>query len=83
MKARIIPIGNSQGIRIPKSLLQQTGLSGDVEIRAEADALVIRPARKPREGWAKRFKELAQRGADEPLDPYTPTRFDEEEWEWQ
>lgn len=32
MKARIVKIGNSQGIRIPKSLIQLTGLTGDVEI---------------------------------------------------
>ena len=35
MKTRIVSIGNSQGIRIPKLLLEQTGLSGEVEIRAE------------------------------------------------
>lgn len=62
MKTRIVRIGNSLGIHIPKWLLEQTGLSGAVEIRAEDNALVIRAARKPRAGWAAAFKRMAQRG---------------------
>ena len=38
MKTRIVAIGNSKGIRIPKLLLEQTGLSGDVEISAKANS---------------------------------------------
>lgn len=84
MKTRIVPIGNSQGIRIPKLLLEQTGLSGEVEISAEDDALVIRPARKPRALWAAAFQKMAQRGDDALLDDVPPSgsRWDEDEWEW-
>jgi antitoxin MazE len=85
MKTRIVRIGNSQGIRIPKPLLAQTGISGEGEISAEDNTLVIRPARKPREGWEEAFqKQLDQHGEDplaEEVD-YIPTRWDEEEWEW-
>jgi hypothetical protein len=45
MKTRIIPIGNSQGIRIPKPLLEQAGLSGEVEIRAKDENPFFSPAR--------------------------------------
>ena len=84
MKTRIVRIGNSQGIRIPKSLLDQTGLQGEVEIRAQADSLVIRPAKKPRAGWAAAFREMAQRGDDAMLDTTAPSlsRWDEDEWAW-
>ena len=84
MKTRIIPIGNSQGIRIPKPLLEQTGLRGEVEIRAEDGELVIRAARKPREGWDAAFREMAQRGDDALIDDAPPSlsTWDEEEWEW-
>jgi antitoxin MazE len=34
MKARIIRIGNSRGVRIPESLLEQSHLAGDVRIEA-------------------------------------------------
>jgi antitoxin MazE len=84
MKTRIVRIGNSQGIRIPKLLLEQTGLQGEVEIHVENDSLVIRPIRHPRAGWAAAFEEMSRRGDDKLLDPDTPslTSWDEEEWEW-
>jgi antitoxin MazE len=84
MKTRIVRIGNSQGIRIPKPLLEQTGLCGEVEISAADDSLVIRPARKPRADWAAAFQEMARRGDDALLDEVAPSlsRWDEGEWEW-
>ena len=42
MKSKIISIGNSQGIRIPKPLLERTGLSGDVELVARDGVLLVR-----------------------------------------
>jgi antitoxin MazE len=85
MKTRIVSIGNSQGIRIPKPLLEQTGLSDEVEISVENDALVIRPSRKPRAGWAEAFRAMAQRGDDALLDEEASnlSSWDEKEWEWQ
>jgi antitoxin MazE len=76
MKTRIVPIGNSQSIRIPKPLLEQTGLSGEVDVSAEGDALVIRPIRKPRAGWARAFQQMAQRGDDILLDEVVPNHSD-------
>ena len=85
MKTRIVAIGNSQGIRIPKPLLEQTGLSGEVEISAEGNALVIRPTKKPRAGWAAAFQKMAERGDDALLDEVAASLsdWDEDEWEWQ
>jgi antitoxin MazE len=85
MKTRIIRIGNSRGVRIPKPLLEQTGLQGEVEIHAEDGSLVIRPARRPREDWAAAFEKMARRGDDALLDAETPTlsSWDEDEWEWR
>jgi antitoxin MazE len=85
MKTRIVRIGNSQGVRIPKPLLEQTGLNGEVEINAEDGSLVIRPIRKPRDGWASAFQEMARHGDDALLDEVTPTlsSWDEDEWEWR
>jgi antitoxin MazE len=84
MKTRIVRIGNSQGIRIPKPLLEQTGLRDEVEVSVQDDALIIRPARKPRAGWADAFREMARRGDDALLDDVPPslTSWDEDEWEW-
>lgn len=84
MKTRIVSIGNSKGLRIPKLLLEQTGLQGEVEIRAENDSLVIRPARRPRDGWAAAFRDMADRGDDAIVAAAPPglSRWDEDEWEW-
>ena len=84
MKTSIVRIGNSQGVRIPKPLLEKTGLCGEVEITARADGLLIRRARKPREGWATAFREMARRGDDALLDDAAPSlsTFDESKWEW-
>ena len=82
VKARIVAIGNSQGIRIPKPLLEQAGLAGDVELRAEAGRIVIAPARTARAGWAEAAAVLHARGEDGVLETATPA-FDAEEWEWR
>ena len=84
MKTRIVRIGNSQGVRIPKPLLELTRLHGEVEISAEDDALVIRPTKKPRTGWSATFEEMARHGEDIPLDEIAPTlsHWDQDEWEW-
>jgi antitoxin MazE len=84
MKTRIIRIGNSYVIRIPDLLLEETGLRGNVEISALDHALIIRPARKPREGWAAAFREMSRRGDDALLDDAPPSlsSWGEDDWEW-
>ena len=84
MKTRIVSIGNSRGIRIPKLLLEQTGLSGEVEISAEGRVLRIQPVRRPRATWAAAFQEMARRGDDGLLDDAPGTSaWDKGEWEWR
>jgi len=82
MKARIIQIGNSRGVRIPKSLLDEAHLPEDVSIEARENEIVIRPVRHPREGWETAFRAMAERGDDRLLDEPRPTAFDKTEWEW-
>ena len=84
MKARIVRIGNSQGVRIPKPLIEEAGLDGDVEIRVHNKTLVISPLRRPRQGWSEEFQAMAASG-DDPLvhgDQTRASRWDEAEWEW-
>jgi antitoxin MazE len=90
MRTRIVRIGNSQGIRIPKALLDETGLQGDVEISVRGGSLVIQAVRQPRAGWEQAFREMALRGDDQLLDSElisngasTVEAFDAEDWEWE
>jgi len=82
-KTRIIRIGNSRGIRVPKVLLEQAELPDEVELQAEPGRLVVRAAHGPRAGWAAAAKAMRARGDDQLLDAPTPTRFDEKDWQWR
>ncbi len=84
MRTNIIRIGNSQGIRIPKILLEQSRLGTEVELEVENEMIVIRPATKPRDGWKEKFRLMSESGDDNMLDeqPGEQTEWDKEEWEW-
>ena len=81
-KTRIVSIGNSRGIRIPKSLLEQSELGVEVEIRAEPGRLIVSSARRPRAGWAEAARSQHAGNEDRLLDAPTPTGFDRDEWQW-
>ena len=81
-KTRIVRIGNSRGIRVPKILLDQAQLPDEVELHAEPGRLVIQGARRPRTGWAEAARAMGEAGHDGLLDVPSATRFDREEWEW-
>ena len=68
VKTRIIKIGNSQGIRIPKVLLEQAGLGEEVELDVGNHQILIRAAGKPRQGWEEAFRAMAEAGDDKLLD---------------
>ncbi|MFC2174067.1 AbrB/MazE/SpoVT family DNA-binding domain-containing protein [Acidobacteriota bacterium] len=83
VKTRIVKIGNSRGIRIPKIWLEQLGFSGEVVLSVESNKLVIKASRSPRQGWAEQFQAMAERQDDQPIVEFLPTNWDSEEWEWQ
>jgi antitoxin MazE len=82
MKTKIIRIGNSKGIRLPKPVLEQVGLAGEVDLEIRNGELIISPSVRIRDGWASAAIALAERGEDELLDPWVPTDFDVEDWKW-
>ena len=84
MKTRIVRIGNSQGIRIPKLLLERSNLQQEVDLQAHDNQIVIRSAREPRQGWADEFQAMAARGDDKLLDNdlLVQTNWDADEWQW-
>ena len=83
MKAKIVSIGNSKGIRIPKVLLKQFNIHDQVELEIEKEHIVIKPAKsKPREGWDKAFKVMHER-LDDALLIDERNDFDMEGWEWK
>jgi antitoxin MazE len=81
MKAQIIRIGNSQGVRIPKTLIEDGKLSGEVELELHEDGILIRSLQKPRADWNSAFKAIAD-GDDDQQVSETPTEFEKREWQW-
>jgi antitoxin MazE len=81
MKTKIVRVGNSRGIRLPKVLIEQAGLDEDVQLEVHGNTLVIRPLASTRSGWAAAAAQLAL--AEEGLlDAFRPTNFDQDEWTW-
>ncbi len=84
--AQLIRIGNSQGLRIPKPLIEQAQLEGQelsLEIRV-GEGLLIRPVKKVRAGWAEQVQALLdQNGPDSPDSDWldAPLSTDSGEWE--
>lgn len=79
VRAKLVKIGNSRGLRLAKPLLEQAGLSDEVEIQAAPGVLTIRPVAAPRAGWAEAAVAAPPEGL---LDEPTGTRFDDGEWHW-
>lgn len=71
MKARIVRIGNSRGIRIPNAIIEQCHLHGAVDVEIRRGQLVIRSASKPRAGWGEAFEQMHRQGNDQLLDRET------------
>jgi antitoxin MazE len=61
-KAKLVAIGNSRGVRLPKELIAQAGLEDDIELTVRDGEIILANRRHPRQGWAKSFEEAATQG---------------------
>jgi antitoxin MazE len=82
MKTKLVPIGNSRGVRIPKPFLEQAGLTDEVELRIVEGGIMVAGIGGSRAGWAKAANEIRERGDDGLLDEGVGTDFDDAEWTW-
>jgi antitoxin MazE len=82
MKARLIQIGNSRGVRLPKPLIKDARLEDEVEIQLRDGSIVITSTKKARSGWSESAKLLHDRKQDSLIDSPGRTQFDGTEWEW-
>jgi antitoxin MazE len=83
MKTSLVRIGNSLGIRIPKSIREQCGFEDVVELEVRDGALVVSASVHPRVGWEADFKLMASLGEDKPIDRQWPaTDWERTEWGW-
>ncbi|WP_282780643.1 AbrB/MazE/SpoVT family DNA-binding domain-containing protein [Phaeodactylibacter xiamenensis] len=78
MEISIIQIGNSKGIRLAKTVLERYDITDKVELIFKEGFLILKPVKKPRDGWDEAFKKMAERGDDELL---IDDVFEDENWE--
>jgi antitoxin MazE len=88
MRSKLVQIGNSKGIRLPKAILQAVGLQDAVDLRVEEGRLVVTPARRrrrPREGWREAIlADIEKNGAPEVDADWLnmPNEWDAAGWQW-
>tara|TARA_R110002049_G_scaffold176013_1_gene343240 strand:- start:120 stop:377 length:258 start_codon:yes stop_codon:yes gene_type:complete len=85
MKTKIIKIGNSQGVRIPKPIIEESGLEGEIELLLRDNEIILKAIEEPRVGWDSSFKKMADQKEDYLLDESeieSPGEWDENEWTW-
>ena len=84
VNVHLTKVGNSRGIRIPRAILEQVDLEGELELIVEEGALLIRPAANPRQGWEDTFvnASLNSKEDSELAEPLVGNQFDDEEWTW-
>ena len=76
----VIQVGNSRGIRLPKSVLQKLNLKDNVEMVINDDELVIKSVvKKTREGWNEAFAKMSKEKEDTLL---MPEGIDADNFEW-
>lgn len=85
MRQFIRKIGNSQGIILPRPLLQQVGIEEAVELEVINGAIILRPAQQhPRAGWDEAFQKALEEGHEPDKDLFDgmSNTFDDKEWIW-
>lgn len=83
MKVKIISIGNSRGIRIPMTILEQYDIENEVDLKVEKNKIVLKPVKsRLREGWDKAFRLMHERKDDTLLFDET-IDIEMEDWEWK
>jgi antitoxin MazE len=80
MKAPIIQIGNSKGLRLSKNILERYNIKEQVELIFEDSRIILVPIDEPRKGWSDAFAKMHSRGDDQSFmdDVFEDESF--EEW---
>jgi antitoxin MazE len=80
MDISVIPIGNSKGIRLSKTLIEKYNITDTVEVVLEKGYIIIKPKKEPRKNWEKAFKKMHDSGDDKLLIPDVFKDEDFEQW---
>ncbi len=67
MEISLIKIGNSQGIRLPKSMIQEYGFKDKIEVTQNKGEVILKPIKnkKIRENWEEKFKKYSKENSED------------------
>jgi antitoxin MazE len=71
---KIVHIGNSMGVRLPKNLLQKYGFTDSLVLEETAQGLLLRKKQDDKLSWIDTYKAMANEGED--WNEYDPTLLD-------
>ena len=60
VELKIVPIGNSRGVRLPKEIIERYAIEDSIVLEAREETLVFRNKRDKRLSWEDTFKEMAR-----------------------
>ena len=83
-RTRLVKIGKSRGICLPRPFLDQAELDEEVELEVQDGQVVISLVPRPRRDWEEQFAGMTAHGDDRLLDSkaFSLTGWDEEKWVW-
>ena len=82
MKAKLVDIGDSRGVQLPASIIEQCGLGDEIEVRVENNRVVLAPVGAPRSTWESAFATMAAEGDDDPVWPDTGSTVEDSDESW-
>jgi antitoxin MazE len=85
MRIKVVSVGNSKGIRIPRAILQQCSIGDEIELEVKDRCIALKPVKPIRSGWEDAFRKMHDRGDDQLLEEpeaHAPTRWDRTKWKW-
>lgn len=82
METKLIPIGNSKGIRIPKSIIEKYQFGDMLDLVETDEGILVKSSKEPRKGWDEQFKKSLSREDEFSGFRDIPNDFDTTEWTW-
>lgn len=64
LEMKVVPIGNSRGVRLPKAVLEKYAIRDAVVAEQREDGLLLRGIRDKRLSWEETYRDMSRHGED-------------------
>jgi len=78
---KVVPIGNSRGVRLPKATLAKYSIKESVVMEEREEGILLRSKKDNRLSWEETFRDMAREKEDwSDLESATADGLDKESW---